>query len=293
MPTRRNKRKQRSDADIEDEVVIDEQGQYDWLSNQIESEAKKRSKTKYDAMHVCVMGLERIVADVHKESFDDLPATAVEAKITLAKMYYERFHERLVDSTGSATASVLLEKARRMESIDTMYSTLMETLCNRFKELKLEESAASVVNSTVHHHESQMNDIQVKKLEIEKFGGDLHKWTAFKSMFVECFHGRDGTNTSKFYQLRAHLVPDSEAYNTIAGFDLTDANYEPAWKLLCDTYDNNRKIVNDIVVSFLDMEPVEHPNRTSLIKLVNTTNNLLQSLPKQNVNVDHWGPTRS
>lgn len=55
--------------------------------------------------------------------------------------------------------------------------------------------------------------------------------------------------------------------------------YESAWKSLCDFYDNERKIVNDIVLSFIDMEPVKMPSRAAFIALVNNTNRLLQSLP--------------
>lgn len=112
-------------------------------------------------------------------------------------------------------------------------------------------------------------------------------------MFEDCFHNRptnEISNSSKFYHLMSHLVTDSEAYKTIFALYRTDANYESAWTMLCDAYGNERKIVNDIVLSFIDMEPVDYPSRATLIALVNSTNSLIQSLPKYNVGVQHWGP---
>lgn len=288
------RKSQANNSDPTDEIVVDDDEQFEWLTNQVESEAgnnnNKRTKTKYDAADVCVIGMERIVTDVNDDSFDDLPATAVEAKITLARMYYERFHEHMVQNTHQTTANAIMEKTRRMDSLDRMYNTLLGALDERLKQLKLMENTGSMVNSTIAPETSR--DVRVKKLEIEQFSGeDVRKWPQFKSMFEECFHKRNEySNTVKFYHLMSHLVTDSEAYKTVAGLERTDANYESAWKLLCDAYDNERKIVNDIVLSFVDMDPVTQPTRASLIALVNTTNNLMQSLPKYKVNVDHWGP---
>lgn len=288
-----NRRSSANGDATEDELVIDCDEQYEWLTNQVESEAaqNKRSKTKYDTADVCIIGMERIVSDVNDDTFDTLPSSAVEAKITLAKMYFERFHLHMVTGTQQATASALMDKKRRMDSMDTMYNKLAAALHERLDEIRLEETGASVASSTMAH-ESQSKDIQVKKVEIEPFSGeDVRKWPQFKSMFEECFHKRtDYSNTVKFYHLMSHLVVDSEAYKTVSGLERTEVNYESAWKLLCDAYDNERKIVNDIVLGFIDMDKVAQPSRTALIALVNNTNNLMQSLPKYKVNVEHWGP---
>lgn len=193
---------------------------------------------------MCVIGLERIISDVNDEPFDDLSAPAVQTKITLAKMYYQRFHEHMVAPAGQISAQAIISKTKRMNSVDKMYDTLTAALYQRLDELKANETNASIANSASLPRQIVPNasDVRAKKLEIEPFAGDVRKWPQFKSMFQECFHSRDEyANTVKFYHLMSHLVPDSEAYKTISALDRTDENYPSAWKKLCDAYDTKGK----------------------------------------------------
>lgn len=169
----------------------------------------------------------------------------------------------------------------------------MNSLIDKKKKFDREATPNNTIDLCVSSvQQSYATDIKVQKIEIEKFNGkNPRKWPQFKAMFEDCFHNNPRySNSAKFQYLRAHLEVDSEAYNTIAGLQPTDEHYDAAWKLLCEAYDNDRKIVNDIVLSFIDATSVDSPSRSALIGLKNIANNLIQSLPKYGINVESWDP---
>lgn len=299
---RRERRNPTIRNDDDEPDILELHTDEEWLTNQVQAEARnsksnKRSDKKYDSIDVCRIGLERILGITRDDSFESVPLSVVENQIYLCNMYYQRFFELTVHANPMSAKEIVAQQ-KLTDKFDDLYSNLNVILEHRRKLLIEEQACASqnsseVTQSTMHSTESNIHhEIKVKRVEIEKFSGDNKKWPQFKSSFEECFHRRtDISGASKFYHLMAHLEENSEAYLTVSGIDRTDANYSSAWKMLCDAYDNERKIVNDIVLSFIDMPSCnERPNRAELIALINRTNNLIQSLPKYGIEVQHWDP---
>lgn len=297
--TRNKKRKsqsyrQSSPSPAADVLELHDENSNIWLTNQIEEEAMRkttRSNQKYDETDVCIIGLERIISVMNDDGADDHTVSKIDSQLQLAKMYHIKFYESMCTKKSGISATQMHAHTAKMDRVDRLYNDLLNKLTNIKKKLLIDDT---IVNSTVHAHEPQVHDVKIKAVDIERFAGsekDRRKWPQFKSMFEEIFHNRSTyTGSTKFYHLMSHLVPDSEPYNTISGFDRTDANYESAWKTLCEAYDNERKIVNDIVLSFLDMPALDEPSRAGLIALKNNTNNLINSLPKYKIEVQHWDP---
>lgn len=281
--------------DEDDQDIIDLSTD-DGLMERIQREAEReesgdlRPTKRYDALTTARLGLERISGVANSETFHTLPLMVIENQIHLLNRYYELFFKSPIHEKAKS-AREMVEFQEKTKDFDQFYNDITVILETRRQTLLSERIGA---NSTINSHNESatgMPNIKLKKVEIEKFSGDIKKWPQFKSNFEDLFHHANITGSEKFYHPMAHLEQDSEAYNTISGMDRTDANYEAAWKLLCDAYDNERKIVNDIVLSFVDMSGCcERPTRADLIAPINRTNNLIQSLPKHGVDVHHWGP---
>lgn len=132
--------------------------------------------------------------------------------------------------------------------------------------------------------------VKMRRLNIERFSGDFSKWPKFKELFEEFVHNNVKlADVTKFLRL-ALIQPDSEASQTISGFTRVGANYQAAWEQLCQTYDNSRKLVEDLVGNFLDLAPISVPTRSAMVTLINSTNHLVASLPKYDIAVNHWDP---
>ena len=84
--------------------------------------------------------------------------------------------------------------------------------------------------------------IKLPKMEIEKFGSDIVKWTGFWAQFNSAVHGNANLAViDKFNYLKAYL--DSEALNTISGLQLTAENYTVAVNLLQERFGKNKLII--------------------------------------------------
>lgn len=286
-----------SEEPTDDDIIDVHLEMDDWLTNQIERDSqhkKKRCDRKYSGADMCIVGLERIVGIVTGDTFMSLPLSTIDSQLKMVSMYQEKFYEQCISTTMKATAADMQDKAAQADKADKMVDWLRSILFARKKHLLVEESMdrlrmdPGVHSNSVIQQPTNYPEVRVKKVEIPKFSGVLSKWPAFKSSFLDCFHNNNNmSGATKFYHLMAHLEEDSEAYNTIGSIDRTDGNYESAWKTLCEAYDNERMIVDDILQTFIDMPPMDAPSRSGLIAICNTTNALLCLLPKYGVLVEH------
>lgn len=276
----------------------------DWLLNQIDDDVndqRKRNIKKYSGLDVCIIGLERIIAIAESEHFYDLPLATLDSQLQLVLMYQQKFYEQCINSAAkNVTAVEMQQKQACMKKVDRMVNWLQQSIMRRKKQIMVDESLARIQTEAAAHNSTGINttqsshiaqDVRVKKVEIPKFSGVLRQWPAFKKSFEDCFHKNPiMLNTTKFYHLMSHLEEGSEAYNTIDGMDRTDEGYEAAWKLLCDVYDNDRAIVEDVIKHFLDMPSITTPSRTAFVNVINATNVLLSMLPQYKIEVRFWDP---
>ena len=78
-------------------------------------------------------------------------------------------------------------------------------------------------------------NVRLPKLELTKFGGQLHRWQEFWDGYSSAVHENNNlANADKFKYLRSLL--EEPARSVVAGLPLTSNNYETAIKLLQDRY---------------------------------------------------------
>lgn len=70
--------------------------------------------------------------------------------------------------------------------------------------------------------------------------------------------------------MRASLKDN--AASTISGLDFCADNYQSAWKILCDRYDNKRLLENHHLNSLLKINPLQKESSTDIRNLVDTIN---------------------
>lgn len=127
---------------------------------------------------------------------------------------------------------------------------------------------------------------------LENFNSEYKKWPNFKSQFFQFFHDNESLDTgSKFFRLDEHIEKDTEPYNLIIGYDRIPANYGLAWEQLCATYDNKRKLVDELISSFIDLPPMPSATRGNLMIIINAVNQMTKSLVRyEEMKVESWNP---
>jgi hypothetical protein len=98
------------------------------------------------------------------------------------------------------------------------------------------------------------NICRIPKLSLSVFAGNPLQWQSFWDSFDAPVHNNPSLNgIQRFNHLKAQLV--GEALQTIAGFPLTNSNYDQAIKLLRDRFGQPHNIVNAHMQALLEIPP--------------------------------------
>lgn len=222
------------------------------------------------------------------------PDLRVEAAQTQAEML-DQYHQRIankahiVENSDILTPQLECAFNEYMLSVDEEYMEIKSEILTQLNRLKGQGRPAA--GSDIGNH-NPLNDLALKRIQVERFAGDYKKWPNFKSKFEQFIHNNTQiSEATKFYRLDEHIERDTEPYQLIAGFDRVEANYALAWGQLCATYDNKRKLVDEMINSFIDLPPMPSATRGNLMVIINATNHLTKSLVRYDeVKVQHWDP---
>lgn len=132
--------------------------------------------------------------------------------------------------------------------------------------------------------------LQFDKVILSTFSGDHTEWITFRDEFTKYVHLNPHLSpVMKFHQLRTHLK--GIALEAINGLTLSEADYEAAWSLLKERYDNERILIAEYLRRFFDLPYLQQfPTSTQFLQMVNKTNQLIRVLPLYNYDVTSWDP---
>ncbi|KAI5735873.1 hypothetical protein M8J77_023758 [Diaphorina citri] len=104
---------------------------------------------------------------------------------------------------------------------------------------------------------------KLPKLEVPIFSGDLKTWSNFHSLYQSTIHRRtDITEVEKLQYLRSFLR--GPPLSLIENFQLLDGNYNAAYRLLCDRYENKRALASHHLNMILNFKPLHNSNVSGL-----------------------------
>lgn len=160
----------------------------------------------------------------------------------------------------------------------------------RQRQTELSPASKQAASGSGRSRHNPADELSLQRIQIERFPGDSTKWPNFKCKFEQFFHNNDSiSDGTKYIRLDALIEKDTEPYNRIKGITRDPENYRSAWDLLCRTYANKRKLVDDMINSFIDLPPMRTATRDELMVVVNEVNNLTGSLARYDeVGVQHW-----
>ncbi len=125
------------------------------------------------------------------------------------------------------------------------------------------EQGMNVSNSSIQRVPTEHSSFhRLPKLILPTFGGDVAQWQSFWDSYESAVHlNHTLSDVQKFNYLRS-LLQDT-ASTAIAGFQLTNANYQNAIDLLKQRFGQSHKIIDTYMQSLLDL-PTPDNSVTSL-----------------------------
>ncbi|CAG9094494.1 unnamed protein product [Plutella xylostella] len=129
--------------------------------------------------------------------------------------------------------------------------------------------------------------VRLPKIDLPHFDGDYQHWLQFRDTYISLIHNNSSiSNINKFHYLRAALK--GSASIIVQSLDLTEANYDIAWQLLSERYDNTRLLVNNHVQALFNVEPIQRESSQALRNVIDVTNKNLRALSSLGEPVDNW-----
>lgn len=132
--------------------------------------------------------------------------------------------------------------------------------------------------------------LKFDRVTLGNFDGDHTNWIPFRDEFIEYVHENENlTAVMKFHQLRTHL--EGIALEAISGFSMCATDYEAAWNLLLERYNNNHMIVMEYIRKFFELPILTGtPSSNAYLRIINRTNQLIRVMPTFGYQVSSWDP---
>ncbi|CAL1671716.1 unnamed protein product [Lasius platythorax] len=157
---------------------------------------------------------------------------------------------------------------------------------------KQEKPAQSVATSkagdtTLFGEAHNTSAFALPRITIPAFKGDPTRWESFRDSYNALVGSNDTLNNAqKLYFFKSFL--EGEAARIIEHIQISDANYDGAWGLLVDEYDNSRALVHAHIHAFASLPIMKTETSRELKHLRDTASASLSALVNLKRPVEHW-----
>jgi len=137
------------------------------------------------------------------------------------------------------------------------------------------QNVAASVSDTSSRESSNLMSLQLPRISLPKFSGNFVEWENFRGLFESLVGSKESlSNTQKLHYLKASVRGDAALL--ISHIQIADTNYEAAWNLLVEEYDNQRAIIHAFaelpimkIESAVELKNLRDTVAASLVALTN------------------------
>ncbi|KAI5639093.1 hypothetical protein NE865_08293 [Phthorimaea operculella] len=248
------------------------------------------------------------MSDSEKETLKDLVSkrSSIKGQVTKFKNYLEHFL-KTKDFPAEKIAELQL-KLNKLECLSVRFDdiqTKIEVLNSANIELELDEreriendmvvniaKAKTLIGSeerrqSVAHCDHQNIGFKLPQIQISKFNGSHFQWLEFRDTYTNLIHTNERmSDIHKFHYLLSYL--EGDAARTISNLEVSNANYEKAWTILTERYDNKRILINHHLESLFNIQPLTRESEKSLRFLVDHVTKNLRALSSLGQPTTSW-----
>ncbi|XP_070529958.1 uncharacterized protein [Cardiocondyla obscurior] len=132
-----------------------------------------------------------------------------------------------------------------------------------------------------------VSNIRLPKLNLPTFSGRYDEWYPFRDTFRSVIHENTAIpKIQRFQYLRSALT--DEAKTIIESLEISKLNYDIAWDMLHERYDNEHVIVYTHVRAMIDLPSMQRENATELQRMVDGVNRHVRALVAMQRSADRW-----
>lgn len=195
--------------------------------------------------------------------------------------------EKIQDSIENLSTDFNSEEILR-EEFEDMYHLLHAQIKGAISSYKvsLHNNAISSQTNNVNLNTSN-SQLRLPSLKLPTFHGNYTEWIEFRDAFTSMIDDNNSmSNIDKFYYLRSSL--GGEASKVIESLKPSNSNYNVAWQLLLERFENTRLIIYNHVSAIFNQRSVREESHTDLRKLLDNTTANLRNLKILGEPTEYW-----
>ncbi|XP_053968834.1 uncharacterized protein LOC128870258 [Anastrepha ludens] len=182
-----------------------------------------------------------------------------------------------VEEAFSETRSVHLKAMTKdsieeqMEDFREKYSVNIEKLTDKLKRCTPTQAVSSAM--------------KLQEIKIPIIYGEMNQWSSFSDLFQGLVHNsKHFTEVEKMFRLKSSL--GGEAGRLIQHLPVTEYNYEAAWQILQERYENKRLQFTTQVDRLFDQPTANGESAASMKQLLDTTKECIYALKGLKLNLN-------
>lgn len=145
------------------------------------------------------------------------------------------------------------------------------------------------VSGNAKSNDVQKVNVKLPVIELPKFTGNYGNWLEFKELYLSLIHSNDTLDSiQKLHYLKALL--EGSALQCVQSIHFSSENYDIAWKILCELFDNKRLMIHNLIKSLFNIPQFLPDGPGALRNLVDLISKNLSSLNTIGIKTEFWDP---
>lgn len=224
----------------------------------------------------------KYVNSLDKASLTEEQILELQLRVTNAEQIFTEFQEIQSQIEEIANETELLSQLEVRDSIESQYFAIISLA----KCIYTKREVSSTCSQKCTHNTNNL-PIKLPTISLPSFDGSYENWLEYRDTFVSLIHNATEINTiQKYHYLRSSLK--GSALQVIKSLEFSSNNYQIAWDLLTNRYDNNRLLINNHVKSLFTLQTITKESPVQLRKLVDSVLKNLRSLKIMGEPTDYW-----
>lgn len=144
------------------------------------------------------------------------------------------------------------------------------------------------IESPTSPNSSFKSGVKMPQIRIMHFSGKYEDWAEFRDLFTGLMKTYKGDDCERLFHLKNWLL--GEPKQLIQHIPTQNGNYDEAWNLLVERYENTSAIVDSHLKALFSLDTISHESATTIRNAISSTKSCLSALKNLKLEVSSWDP---
>nr|CAI5839513.1 unnamed protein product [Callosobruchus analis] len=226
------------------------------------------------------------------EKLSDVEIIELQGRINIIEGYiYQKFSDVQDQIEAICDDNDLDREYNEREKFENNYYSVIAAAKKLLKDNEpaqpCDRSSSGSQSNQVSSHDHPLQGVKLPTINLPTFDGNLQNWLEFRDIYESLIHKNESiSNIQKFHYMRASL--SHEPAQLIKGIEFSLNNYELAWDLLVQRYNNDKMLIQNHIKNIFNLEPMAKESSKNIRNLLDCLTKNMRALGQLQLPVQQW-----